>query len=87
MKQTEDVKTLDLFHGIDLDEVQAVHDQDVKPRERHDAEPVDPYRLRDVVTRFGRVAGLTDNQARRLALDVLTAYRNPNAGEWRIFPG
>lgn len=28
MKQTEDVKTMDLFHGIDLDEVQEVYDQD-----------------------------------------------------------
>ena len=28
MKQTEDVTTLDLFGGIDLDEVQEVHDQD-----------------------------------------------------------
>lgn len=86
MKQTEDVKTMDLFHGIDLDEVQEVHDQ-YQPRERHDAEPIDPHRLRDVVTRFGRVAGLDEARARRLALDVLTAYRNPNAGEWCIFPG
>lgn len=30
------MKTLDLFHGIDLDEVQAVHDQDDDQDEQSD---------------------------------------------------